>query len=114
MHLFPVSASQTIIRDFCGIDITDPPSRDAQLGGGRGGLPPPMLAEGHFLPPQIFEVGGKILGAKPPKFGAGGAVLENFGRIFVNLWLKNAIKIDFLDFQKKFWIPLVKRQKNEF
>ena len=41
--------------------------------------PPPMLAEGHFLPPpQYFEVGGKILGAKPSNFGAGGAVLEKF------------------------------------
>ena len=36
---------------------------------GRGGLPPPpMLAEGHFLPPQYFEVGGQNFGGEAPKF----------------------------------------------
>ena len=39
---------------------------------------------------------------KPQKFGAVGAFLENFGQIFEKLWLKNAIKVNFLDFQKNF------------
>ena len=37
------------------------------------------------------SLGGKIFGAKPQKFGAVGAFLENFGQIFEKLWLKNAI-----------------------
>ena len=40
---------------------------DAQLGG--EGACPPMLAEGHFLPPpQYFEVGGQNFGGEAPKF----------------------------------------------
>ena len=62
-----------------------------------------MLAKRHFLPPpNMPRLGGKIFGAKPQKFGAVGAFLENFGQIFEKLWLKNAIKVNFLDFQKKF------------
>ena len=39
-----------------------------QIRGGQGGLAPPMLAEGHFLPPQYFEVGGQNFGGEAFKF----------------------------------------------
>ena len=74
-----------------------------------------MLAKRHFLPPpNMPTLEGKIFGAKPQKFYAVGAFLENFGQIFEKLWLNNAIKVNFLDFQKNFRIPLVKRLQNGF
>ena len=60
------------------------------------------------------RLGDKIFGAKPPKFGAEGAVLENFGQILEKLWLKHAIKVNFLNFQKNFCITLVSRLQNGF
>ena len=43
-------------------------------------------------PPNILAIGaGKILGAKRPKFGAEGAVLEISSDFSENLFLKNAI-----------------------
>ena len=49
------------------------------------------------------------MGAKPQKFGAGSAVLEDFGHVFEKIWLKNAIEVNFLDLQKIFRMPLKKR-----
>ena len=73
-----------------------------------------MLAKRHFLPPYMPRLGEKIFGTKPQKFDTGGALLENFGQIFEKMWRKNAIKVNFLDFQKNFRTPLMKRQQNGF
>ena len=64
-------------------------------------LPSQCWLNGTFCP-QICRDWreDKIFGAKPQKFGADGAFLENFEQIFEKLWLRNAIKAIFLDFQK--------------
>ena len=53
----------------------------AKIRGARGHSPQYRPYEAN-LPHQYFRIGGKIFGAKPHKFGAVGAVLENFGQIF--------------------------------
>ena len=46
-------------------------------GGGKGHCPPILPLLGKPAPSKFWD-----LGAKPPKFGAVGAVLENFEQIF--------------------------------
>ena len=66
--------------------------RGENNGGGQGGALPPQYCLYHAnLPPQNFGIGGHVLGAKPPKFDAVGAVLENFEQICRKKWPKNAI-----------------------
>ena len=67
-----------------------------------------------FAPSRYFEVGGKIFRAKLRNYGAGGAVLENFGQIFEKLLLKNAVKVNFGLSKTFFRMPLKKRPKNGF
>ena len=49
----------------------------------RGRGLPPMLAKRHFCLHNNPRLGSKIFGAKPQKFGAGGAVLENYGQMIL-------------------------------
>ena len=79
-----------------------PLNQGRQIRGAGGLAPPPMLAKSHFLPPpNMPKLGGKNFGARRQKICAGGAFLEDFGQIFEKMWLRNAIKDNFLVFQKK-------------
>ena len=70
---------------------SDPPTKVQDFGAKmvrKGGIAPsiwPLLGK---PPPEILALGGKIFGAKPQKFGAVGAVLENFDQIFEKSGLK--------------------------
>ena len=56
-----------------------------EIEGGYGGTPPINRRSLVSLSPIDSGVGeGKILGAKCPKFGVEGAVLEDFGDILEN------------------------------
>ena len=58
-------------------------SHRVEINGGRGYCPQYWPVWGKSAPPlKTIWDWGKILGAKPPKFGAVGAVLENFKQIF--------------------------------
>ena len=58
----------------------------------RGAAPHQRPLISKSVPPSIWGLGGKILGAKRPKFGAEGAILENFSDFLEKLFLENAIK----------------------
>ena len=60
--------------------------------GGDGRQPPINRRTFVSLSPINSGDGGKILGGEHPKFGAEGAVLENFSDFSGKLLLKNAIK----------------------
>ena len=53
---------------------------DGYNGGQGGQLPPPILAAISKPAPPIFWDWG--VAKNPPKFGAEGAVFENFGKFF--------------------------------
>ena len=75
--------------------------RGANNGGalGGGGSPPPNPPPPtEFCPSNISGLGGKILGAKRPKYGAEGAVLRKLWEILEKLQPKNAVKTNFLPF----------------
>ena len=75
-------------------------------------LPSQCWLNGTFCP-QICRDWreDKIFGAKPQKFGADGAFLENFEQIFEKLWLRNAIKAIFIAFYITFFENLPKISK---